>query len=204
MKDLIKINQVNLDKIIHLLHSPEELVEADPSIKEKLEILAFADTQLRRYPKMREVANLLMQQHKMCKTTAYKTIREAQYVYGSVSVYEKKYWRSILIEKALQVLEHCQQKNKVKEFNMTMASLIKLYGFGEKEEGKLDADLLKQHQVFVMVNFKDQKDSYTIDVSKLHQLPIEERMRLIREVEVENIEFDMMRKIQIEEQNEDA
>lgn len=205
MKDIIKINQEHLDKIIHLLHNPDELMESEPALRQRLEQLAFVDAQIRKYPRLQDAAKVIMNNpdNPVRKTTAYQLIREAQYVYGSASVYEKKYWKNILIERSLQVLDHCQRYNKIKEFNMTMASLIKLFGFDRDEDQRINAELLQQHQVFVMVNFKNSPESYSMDLNKLHKMPVEERMRLIREVEAENIEFDMIKKIQKEEQ-EDA
>ena len=78
---------------------------------------------------------------------------------------------------------------------MTMASLIKLFGFDRDEDQRISAELLQQHQLFFMINFKNSSESYSMDLNQLHKLPEQERMRLIREVEAENIEFDMIEKI---------
>lgn len=203
MKDIIKVNQAQLDKLIHLLHNPDELIDADPHIRAKMEHLSFVDAQIRRYPRIQDAAKVIMNNpdNPVSKTYAYQLIREAQYIYGSTTVFEKKYYKNILIERSLQVLDHCQKYNKIKEFNMTMASLIKLFGFDREEDERLNAELLQQHQVFVMVNFKNTPESYTMDLNQLHKMPVDERMRLLREVEAENIEFDMIQKIEREEKD---
>jgi hypothetical protein len=81
-----------------------------------------------------------------------------------------------------------------------MASLIKLFGFEKDDEKGFTADLLQQHKVVVMVNFKNTQESYQMDLSKLHKMPVDERIKILHEVEAENIEFDMVKKIMKEEE----
>ena len=83
-----------------------------------------------------------------------------------------------------------------------MASLIKLFGFDNNEDTAINAEMLQQHKVMVVVNFRNSSDSYNIDISKLHLMPLAERMNLIREVEAENIDFDMISKIKSEEEQD--
>ena len=60
-------------------------------------------------------------------------------------------------------------------------------------------EMLKQHQFLVMVNFKNSEDSYSLDLENLNKMSISERMQLLKEVEAENVEFDMIAKIDEEE-----
>jgi len=202
MKQLSKMSHNSyLDRMIGFLQNPDSLLTAESEIKERFERITYVDAQIRKYPRLAQAAKAIMNNPlaPVGRTHAYQLIKEAQYIYGSTSMYDKKYYKDILIQKALETLDFCARNNRVKDFNLTMANLIKLFGFDRTDENTITAEMLKQHQFLVMVNFKNSEDSYSLDLENLNKMSISERMQLLKEVEAENVEFDMIAKIDEEE-----
>lgn len=191
MSKLLSIDNKTIEPIVAYLRNPGE-VDLAEDLKEKLDQLDFCDNQIRCNNRRTEAAHIIAKKYNISKPRAYQLILETEYVYGSVNRFGKEYYRQFLIEKAMVELNKFARNSNGDLFNKTLKNLIVLFGFDKNEETTISAELLQQHNYSFVVNFKNQSDSYELDLTHLNKMPLKDKLKLLNDVEAENIDFEII------------
>lgn len=197
MSKLLSINIDSVEPIVAYLRNPNDVYLSE-DLQIKLDQLDFCDNQIRNNRRRTEAAKYIQEKYKVSKPRAYQLILETEYVFGSINRFGKEYYRQFLIEKAMVELDKYSRNSNADGFNKTMKNLIILFGFDKNEETTINAELLQQHNYSFIVNFKNGIDSYELNLNNLSKMPNEEKYKLLKEVEAENIDFDMIDKLSSE------
>lgn len=198
MSKLLSINIDSVEPIVAYLRNPGNSDLPD-DLQRKLDQIDFCDNQIRSTKRRTEAAKIIAKHYDISKARAYALILETEYVYGSVNRFGKEYYKQFLIEKAMVELDKYAKNSNAVGFNMTMKNLIILFGFDKNEETTIKAELLQQHQYTFVVNFKNGRDSYELNLNNLDKMPVSEKLDLLKQVEAENIDFEMIDKLSRDE-----
>lgn len=200
MMNLMKPDKDNreLNLIIAFLQSSDEGVSLPEATRQRLDRIDVADNLIRRHGRKKAV-EMLAKHFDIGKTSAYRLIWEAMYVYNSTHKLQKEYWRSLLLDMQYAELIRCKDKGDSKGFNMAMKNLIEIVGLN-RDDNKITAAMLQQHNITFNISFSNGSEKYEINADRLARLSMDERMRLVKAVEAETIEMDM---VELIEQSED-
>jgi hypothetical protein len=201
MMNMMKNNrhQQELNLIVAFLQQSEQGVDLAPALKLRLEQIDACDNLIRRYGRAK-TAKMLQSKYNVVKSTAYKIIHDTLYVYNSVNRISKQYWRDVLLDMQYQEVLRCKEKGDSKGFNAGIKNLIEIVGLN-RDDQKLTADMLQQHSIVFNISLNQGAESYEINAAKMMKLSAEERLNIVRAVEAETIEFDMVSFIE-EQENE--
>lgn len=201
MKNQIEnLGSKRLNEIIaYLKQAHDDTTVLPDEYRAHLDMLDFADNQIRQTRKVADAARIVAKRFECSLSTAYKLCHETQLVYGSITWYQKEYWRRILFEQQMTMIERAKDKNDHKAFNVAMKNLISLLQLDKDDSGKVRADQLEQHNFQFVINLPGEKQSYDVDFNKLNKLPQEDRLKIVKATQAENIEFDIISMIDKEE-----
>lgn len=183
----------NYDRIKAWMLEPEKSKALTPTDKEVLERWDFADTQLRRFPKKKMVAEMIRKKFKGSVSRAYLDIYNAQRLFGSVHPFQKEWWRNFLIEDILVLLEAARKRADLKAWNAAHANLIKAAGLEKVDEDKVDPEIISKHNFFTVIQIGNA--NFKIDLDTFHSLPLVTRDKIIKELDKEigeDIAFEIM------------
>lgn len=193
MSKLLSIaNTKEIEALVAYLRAPGNVELAD-DLKIKLDQLDFCDNQIRNCTRRTEAAGLIARHYNISRPRAYQLILETEYVYGSVNRFGKEYYRQFLIEKAMVELNKFARNSNADGFNKTLKNLITLFGFDKNEDNAVTADILQEHNYIFNISFKNDKENYQLNIKELHAMPLKSRMEIIKQVEAESIDFEMLK-----------
>lgn len=176
MPKLIKTEDSSYNRILKWVQDPEncKLSAKDKEIYDRLD---FADTQLRRKPRKKEAANMIIAKYGVTKMTAYNYLWLAQKLFGSIHPINKDWWRNWLVEDILLLIESCKSSGDLKVWATAHANLVKALGLDQKEELPVDPDVLSQHNFYTVININNKM--IKVDMDDLVKIPVSNRRRII-------------------------
>ena len=188
---MMKNNRDNqeLNLIISFLQSGDGS-ELPVHLKERLDRIDLTDNLIRRHGR-KKAASMLQTKYDIVKSTAYKLINDAMYVYNSSHKLQKEYWRNLLLDMQYAELIRCKDKGDSKGFNMAMKNLIEIVGLN-RDDNKITAEMLQQHTIQFNISFNGGAEKYEISADKIKKLSIDERLKIVKAAEAETIDFDMI------------
>jgi hypothetical protein len=178
---LILDKSTNLDHIIRYIKN-EEQTELTPKQKDIMNKMMEADRLLYQYKDTQTVIKMLQAKFPgISQTTAWRMIQYAEYAMGPLRRVEKDYAKRLMIDDIWKEIE-IYKSNRAK-YHRSIASLYKvlfeLYGFKIDDE-IIDPDALKARTnvaVFILQN-----NTYSMDLDKMTNIPMEERQKMIDDI----------------------
>lgn len=188
-----------LNLILAFIQSNDRQVALPEHLKSRLDQIDFADNQIRRHGRSK-AAKMIMGKYNVVKSTAYKIINDALYVYNSASKIQKEYWRNVMLDMQMAEVIRCKNERDSKGFNAGMKNLIEIIGLN-RDDNKLTAEMLQQHTIVFNISLNGGAEKYEINQDKIMKLSNDERLKLVRAAEEEAIQFDMVEFIEQDDEN---
>jgi hypothetical protein len=189
MPKQIAAADVSYDKIHRWVLAPDDenvrLTKQDRAIFNRWD---FADTQLRRFPRKKQVAEVLRKKYKYSISTAYSDIYNAQRLFASIHPLNKEWIRNYLIEDIFVLLEAAKKSGNMKAWGVAQANLIKAAGLEKIDEEKIDPEILDKHNFYVMINIG--KQVFKVDLETFQNLPVNTKNKIISEIDQEITEIE--------------
>jgi len=168
---------VVLDNLKEYCLNPDS-TKLSPKEKEMFDRWDVADNLLRQYPNRKDAASMMMEKFKgISRASAYRDLYNAQRLFGSMSRYDKNYWRDYLVNDILEVIKICKNQSPadVRNINAAHSNLIKTLQL-DKDDPEIDIDKLEQHNYYLVANIGGQ--SMKMDLSKMYKLPVDTKAAL--------------------------
>lgn len=182
------------DKIIAYLQDDSGGQILSKKEQELLERYDYADNLIRSYKSDKKIVAMLVSKFKYSKITAYRDIKNAKYVHGSVCKVEKEYWRDLLIKSIIETMAMAKAKKDFKALAMCHANLYKAVGLDKDDSQAIPFEHLQQHIINI-----------TYSPNLLGVEPIENLEEVINELKKKrlkkNIDFDDVEIIPIDAAN---
>ncbi len=191
---LVKIDQDKLDNILELWKNKTAIT--DEAILLRLDMIDYADNQIRLLPKQSLAISALVNKYKISKYKALEIIREAQYIHGSQSSWNKEYYRTIVLEKLFTKLEVADRANRLKDFANIMSLIIKLLKLDSDDDNTITADMLRKHSNIFSINLNN--NTFNIDSTVLEKLSKEDKKKISAAFIEESLDFDIVELIEKE------
>ena len=199
---LSKKKEIQLDRIIKSMQSgPTKIIELNDKEFETIKRMEIIDSLLRKYGSPSKVANMIVNDSRfggIKKTRAYQLIQETKYIYNTAHKLDVDYFYQVVFEKAFETLNRAILANSLAEQNKAIKNLAAILATC-KEENPINADLLNPHEYTLLINLPDRPEGYKLSLNKLHEISQDERVEIVRQLEAEDLEFDMVEFIQNEE-----
>lgn len=123
----MKVKTTSLDRIREYLQDDRKSLST--ALTERLERIDVADVLIRNGNSPKRVAAMLMKRFKdVSRSTAYRIMDDARYVYGSISRNDREYWRGVAIEQILETKRLALKKEDVRAAASCDANFIKATG----------------------------------------------------------------------------
>lgn len=191
-----------LDRIINSMQrKPDAVVEMDDLEFQTLKKYEICDSLLRKYGSPSKVANMMVNDSRfdnIQKTRAYQIIQETKYIYNTAFKLDTDYWSQVVFEKAFETFNRAILSNNLAEQNRAIKNIATILSMC-KEENPINADLLNPHDYIMLITLPDREEGYKLSLNKLNQISQEERVEIVRALEAENLQFDMVEFIENEE-----
>lgn len=133
------------DKIVAYLQDDTGGQMLSKKEQELLERYDYADNLIRAYRSDKNIVAMMVKKFKYSKITAYRDIKNAKYVHGSVCKVEKEYWRDVLIKSIIETMAMAKSKKDFKALAMCHANLYKAVGLDKDENNAINFEHLEQH-----------------------------------------------------------
>jgi len=176
MPKFLPVADSSLDKIKKWVQDPEtsRISESDKKIFDRLD---FADTQLRRKPRKKEVANLIVAKYGITLRQAYNDIWSAQKLFGSVYPINKDWWRNWLIDDILLLIDSSKATKDLKSWASAQANLIKALALDQKDDPNVDPEILGKHNFYTVININNK--TIKLNMQDFQKIPVSYRKKVI-------------------------
>jgi len=150
----------DIDKIINYLksNSPNALEELDDREKAKLDKLLFAERQLGKFLKKRDVAVMITNTYKNERTEqplsidqAYRIIRDTERVFGVVNKINPQFLAGLAYDLIMDTIRLCKESNDARGLNSATKNLLELMKMFSTGANKLSPDILDRIHVSFQV-----------------------------------------------------
>jgi hypothetical protein len=184
MPKAIAAEKTSYDRIREWLTIPDEdrsrLPKADREIFNRWD---FADNQLRRFPRKRQVVDVIMKKFGGSISRAYNDVYQAQRLFASVHPLNKEWIRNWLIEDILIAIELAKKAGDRKALASEHNNLLKAAALEKMEEQKVDPEILSQHNFYIVV--QNGKTHYKYNLESFQSLPLSTRNKIVKELDQE-------------------
>jgi hypothetical protein len=155
----LRNKQTDLDRILNYLKSgnPSALDELNEKEKDKLDKMMFAERQLGKFLKKRDVAHLISAKYQNSVTgqplsldQGYRIIRDTERIFGQVNKIDPNFLAGLAYDLAMDTIRLARERHDVRGLNAAAKNLIEIIKLFNTGANKIPANLLDR----ININFQ--------------------------------------------------